>query len=57
MKFSGKVGNQPLKKIVVAIWITVWTQGLFFGFIIGDIRKAVNGHKAIRQMAGLISRH
>jgi len=35
MKFSGNVGNGPVKEllILVAILITVWIQGLFSGFV------------------------
>jgi len=39
--------------------MTVWIQGLVSGFVTHywEIWKVVNGHKPIRQMAGLILRH
>ena len=36
MKFSKKVGNGPMNKLLnfgVAIRVTVWIQGLFSGFV------------------------
>jgi len=35
IKFSGKVGNGPMNNylILVEIWITIWMQGLFSGFV------------------------
>jgi len=60
MKFSGKVNNGPMNKKLNFggdLDHRLDTEIVFRIRHYWEIPKVVNGHKPIRQMAGLISRH